>query len=104
MSGNGLLFNGDLWYGSVAAVISGATVVFVRYLDNKADKKRRRENDENPPPAITLAPGESQIVLQEWHSIRDALRDEVNLCHSEREDLREQLSILQVRVARLERS
>jgi ubiquinone biosynthesis protein UbiJ len=87
------LLGGDIWYGAVAAVVTGLSVVIARWLDHRASRRRITTEE-------TL--GERETLLKEWHSIRDALRAEVELCHDEREDLRNQVDSLQDRVETLE--
>jgi ubiquinone biosynthesis protein UbiJ len=87
------LFGGDIWYGAVAAMVTGLSVVIARWLDHRASRRRTSAGE-------TLA--ERETLLKEWHSIRDALRAEIELCHDEREDLRNQVDSLQGRVETLE--
>jgi ubiquinone biosynthesis protein UbiJ len=88
------LVGGDIWYGAVAAMVTGLSVVIARWLDHRASQRRTTAGE-------TLA--ERETLLKEWHSIRDALRAEIELCHDEREDLRNQMDSLQGRMESLER-
>jgi ubiquinone biosynthesis protein UbiJ len=87
------LFGGDIWYGAVAAAVTGLSVMITRWLDHRASRRRITSEE-------TL--GERETLLKEWHSIRDALRAEIELCHQEREDLRDQMDSLQDRMDTLE--
>jgi hypothetical protein len=83
----------DVVYGLITAGVSAVVVLSTRAMDSRTHRARLQTREST---------GERQVLLGEWHNIRDSLREEVTRCQEEREDQRLRLESFGQRIDRLE--